>query len=362
MDAADEVALLRRMVEIDSPTGAEAEVVDFLAKRLATLGFAASVDEAGNVVGEIGDPHGPLVMLIGHVDTVGGTVPVRLDGDLLHGRGTVDAKGPLATMICAAARAASTCGARVVVVGAVDEEGTSRGAYHLLDRYAPEAVVIGEPSGVSAVVTGYKGVFRFRYEVTRPPTHSSTAEEKATEVAADFWTVVRDRLAGRYPDGPLFERAIPALLGFRGDTERAELQISCRVPVDFDGLAFQAELRELAGDATVTLVERTPAVRAPRTDPVARSISAAIRRRGVPPVTKVKLGTSDMNIVAQRWNVPMATYGPGDSRLDHTAHEHIDLCEYRTAIDVLADALAGIADTARHRAAARSKTEGHRHG
>ena len=31
----------------------------------------------------------------------------------------------------------------------------------------------------------------------------------------------------------------------------------------------------------------------------------------------------------------MATYGPGDSGLDHTPNEHIDLAEYDRAIAVL---------------------------
>jgi [amino group carrier protein]-lysine/ornithine hydrolase len=351
VDETAEITLLRRMVEIPSVTGDEAELAGFLAATMSANGFRARVDEVGNVVGEIGDPAGPLIMLLGHIDTVAGTPPVRMDGERLYGRGAVDAKGPFATMICAAARAAGVAGARLVLVGAVDEEGGSRGAVHLLDRYEPDAVVIGEPSGVDCVVLGYKGVFRFDYEVTRPLTHSSSAEEKATEVAAAFWQELRARLADRYPDGPLFDRAIPTLIAFEGDLERARLCVSCRTPVDFDIVALRAELREMAGDAQITIIERTAAVRSPRTDPVARALAAAIRRRGATPVTKLKLGTSDMNVVSQRWTAPMATYGPGDSRLDHTPDEHIDLRDYRTAIGVLAEALPEIAQMARERVA-----------
>jgi LysW-gamma-L-lysine carboxypeptidase len=35
----------------------------------------------------------------------------------------------------------------------------------------------------------------------------------------------------------------------------------------------------------------------------------------------------------------MAAYGPGDSKLDHTSQEHIDLDEYLTAVSVLKNAL-----------------------
>ncbi|WP_030800423.1 M20/M25/M40 family metallo-hydrolase [Streptomyces sp. NRRL S-337] len=96
---------------------------DFLAERMPALGFRTSID------------------------------------GVLHGRGTVDAKGPPAAMICAAARFARSdvCRARIVVVGAVEEEHYSAGACYLADRMRPDAVVIGEPSGSSCVGVGYKG-------------------------------------------------------------------------------------------------------------------------------------------------------------------------------------------------------------
>ena len=42
------------------------------------------------------------------------------------------------------------------------------------------------------------------------------------------------------------------------------------------------------------------------------------------------------------WQCPILAYGPGDSTLDHTPHEHIDLKEYHQAINVLALVLADL--------------------
>ena len=68
------------------------------------LGFRTEIDGAGNAVGMIGD--GPReIVLLGHIDTVPGAIPVRIEDGVLYGRGAVDAKGPLATFVCAAARA-----------------------------------------------------------------------------------------------------------------------------------------------------------------------------------------------------------------------------------------------------------------
>jgi len=40
-------------------------------------------------------------------------------------------------------------------------------------------------------------------------------------------------------------------------------------------------------------------------------------------------------VVASRWRVPMLAYGPGDSALDHTPQEHIEIAEYKRGISVL---------------------------
>ena len=42
-----------------------------------------------------------------------------------------------------------------------------------------------------------------------------------------------------------------------------------------------------------------------------------------------------MNIAGPGWDCPIVAYGPGDSALDHTPDEHIDLDEYLLAVDVL---------------------------
>jgi LysW-gamma-L-lysine carboxypeptidase len=47
-----------------------------------------------------------------------------------------------------------------------------------------------------------------------------------------------------------------------------------------------------------------------------------------------------MNVVAPGWPATsFVAYGPGDSNLDHTPDEHIDLTEYARAIGVLVGVL-----------------------
>lgn len=352
MDRAAQIQLLRSLVDIPSVSGSEEGVAVFLAERMSRLGFTVHRDEVGNVHGAVGAPSGPELMLLGHMDTVPGTVPVRLSGDVLYGRGTVDAKGPLAAMVCAAAQLAERGDARIVVIGAVDEERTSVGARHLTRRPRPDAVIIGEPSGAACVGIGYKGVFRFRTTATQPAAHTSSPQPTAAETVADLWFAARDWLLRRY--GPaaggrdaLFDQALPSVVDLGGGLQEAWLEVSCRVPVDFDAAEFRTVLKELADGRPVTVVEDVPAVRSSRTDPVVKALSAGIRDTGARPAAKLKLGTADWNVVGPVWDVPTAAYGPGDSQLCHTDNEHIPLPEYLTAIDVLSAALPRLAASMR---------------
>jgi LysW-gamma-L-lysine carboxypeptidase len=339
MNPTQATALLRGMIEIPSPSGDEQHLAAWLAGEMERLGFESQVDGAGNAVGRRGRRGAPLILLLGHLDTVPDQIPVRQEGSLLYGRGAVDAKGPLATMICAVAQL-DPVDAELVVVGAVEEETpSSRGAHYLLDRYDPAAVLIGEPSGWSNVVLGYKGRINLHYEARRPPTHSAGPGEKATEVAVAFWNDLVRHFAAFEGGNGLFHRPTATLQSFDGDMEVARLHVSCRTPPGFDFAACDRFLETILGDARLDIDERTPAVLVDRNEPTIRMLTQSIRAHGGRPKFKLKTGTSDMNTVSKKWRVPLAAYGPGDSSLDHTAEEHVDLDEYLRAIEVLRDAL-----------------------
>ena len=337
------VGLLRSMVSIPSVSGQEARIATYLAEQMAELGLDASVDAAGNVHGVIGPAGAPTVMLLGHVDTVPGQVPVCRVGDFLYGRGAVDAKGPMAAMVCAAATAPP--GVRVHVVGAVGEETAGSEAIdHLMATVPPpDAVVIGEPSGWDGVCLGYKGRIGVIYDTSRPILHASSPEATAVEAAADFARGVQQYLRGPDADAdPLsFTAASGTLVRLSGDLGGAEAVIDCRVPPGFDFEAFEQHVRASA-DGTVRFDERVAAVRRRPSDVVASVLRAAIKTHGGEPVMKLRTGTSFMN-TADAWGVPMATYGPGDAHLDHTSDEHIELSELVRSITVLSTALGRIA-------------------
>ena len=199
-----DLALLRGLVEIPSVSRREGDAVEWLVARMGERGFRASVDDAGNAVGEIGD--GPVhVVLLGHIDTVPGEIPVRIEGDDLVGRGAVDAKGPLAAFVAAATLPVG--GVRVTVVGAVEEESpTSAGARYRATQTAPDWCVIGEPSGWDAVTVAYKGRLTLDVALSREARHGAAPGPTIAEEALAVWDRMRDSAADRGSGNRSFER------------------------------------------------------------------------------------------------------------------------------------------------------------
>ena len=70
------IAFLEQMLRIPSVSSQEDQVARFLVEQMQALGFHSYIDDAGNAVGEVGT--GPEIVLLGHIDTVPGVVPVRI--------------------------------------------------------------------------------------------------------------------------------------------------------------------------------------------------------------------------------------------------------------------------------------------
>ena len=340
----DAVEFLQRMLEIESLSGQEGELAEFLVERMAGWGFDAHVDEAGNAVGVMGDGPNEIVLL-GHIDTVPGRIPVRIEDGRLYGRGAVDAKGPLAAFVVATEQAGLLPDTRIVVIGATEEEAaTSKGARFAAERYRPDFCVIGEPSGGDSITLGYKGRLLIDYQLGRPMGHTAGPQGGVAEEAVAWWQAVSAEAdtfnAGRKG---AFSQLLPSLRGIRtasdGLTDAVEATVGLRLPLDVDVGELEKTVRELAGEAQVRCHSYEPAFRASKNTPLVRAFLRAIRAEGGRPTFKLKTGTSDMNVVAPVWNCPIVAYGPGDSSLDHTPNEHIEAPEYLRAIDVLRRAL-----------------------
>lgn len=378
MDRAAAVALVRGLVAIPSLSRDEAAASGWLVEQLRGAGYdRACVDGAGNAVGELGDASASrTIVLLGHIDTVPGNIPVRIEaaegaesteGNLLFGRGSVDAKGPLAAFAAGAARfgsaAAKAADVRVVVVGAVEEEAaTSKGARFVASRFdgkaepTPAACIIGEPSHWNRVTLGYKGRLLLDFTADQPMAHTAGPDASVAAVVVDYWNWVTAH-AARINAGKdkVFEQLSPSLRRFITATnehmhDTVDAQFAWRLPIGFDTDAFMTELRTVASGFSRTQFrlnfhgDEKP-WRGDRNNVLVRSFLAGLRT--VDATEKLgfvlKTGTSDMNVVGPAWQCPIVAYGPGDSSLDHTPNEHLPLDEYWKAVNVIEHTLRAFA-------------------
>ncbi|MFN3742920.1 MAG: [LysW]-lysine hydrolase [Anaerolineales bacterium] len=333
-----------------SPTGQEAEAVNWLVERMTRLGFQAEKDEVGNAIGTLGA--GPRqILLLGHIDTVPGRIPVRIADDpqqgpaVIFGRGAADAKGPLACFVDAVARLGKRDGWQLIVIGAVDEEGDSCGARALLERYHPDFLIVGEPNRWNRIALAYKGSAWAALTLTSENRHAAHQEATPAEKAIELWQHLKAYAAEFNRDRRrVFDQLLLTLRSFQTAesdfTLAVSLKIGARLPPDLPPQEWYARLEKLATPFQVQpLGYPVPAWECEKNTPLVRAFLQAIRRHNGEPAFVQKSGTSDLNLVAPRWKCPAVVYGPGDSALDHTPHEHIAVEEYLRGVDVLTTAL-----------------------
>jgi LysW-gamma-L-lysine carboxypeptidase len=280
--------------------------------------------------------------LLGHIDTVPGEIQVHVEDGWLYGRGSVDAKGPLCAFAEATAQAQLSSDWRVLVVGAVEEEApTSRGAHFVRDQYQPDLCIIGEPSGADRITLGYKGHLMLDYSLARPVAHSSRPEPTVAELGVAFWTQVeawarqKNQAADRQ-----FDKVMPHLRAIHthsdGFQDVVEMTLSFRLPPRCTVQDVVAAVSTYAEqDSRLRAYSAVEAYRGEKNNALVRGMLAAIRAQGERPGFVVKGGTSDMNVVGEVWKCPIIAYGPGDSNLDHTPEERLQLSEYRQAVNTL---------------------------
>lgn len=351
------IELLEHCVRIPSLSGQERPVAEFLCREMQQRGYdRVFIDPAGNAVGVIGAGERQIVLL-GHMDTVGGTVPVRYDDGKLYGRGTVDAKGALCAFVLAAAAAQHDIrraeGWQLIVIGATEEEAaTSKGARFAATQYRPAYCVIGEPSGSNGITIGYKGRSLIEARFQLPAQHTARPEPSAGEHAVAFWNWLRQFSDAYNADKPrMFDQIMPSLRRIQSDgdglSEWCEVWIGLRLPPAFG----PDDVRRIVTDRLNAQALQPPAAtrvrfhgeerahRADRDSPLAYAFRDAIRGIGQRPAFKEKSGTADFNVVGPIWNCPIVAYGPGDSSLDHTPDEHIHVDEFEKAVKVLINVL-----------------------
>ncbi len=355
------VRFLTNLLGIYSPSGKEEDASNFLDLEMNKMGFEVGKDAIGNVIGVVGEGE-PVILLCGHMDTVAGHLPLRIDEGKIYARGAVDAKGPLAAMIMAAVEAAKEPNfkGKILVAAVVEEEATSRGVKHLITQgITADYAIFGEPSGVENVTIGYKGQIQLKIFLKTETGHASTPwfYDNSLEKAFELWKQIKN--ASSYPS--LDPSASPynavtaclvKLVGGRATSVvpfEAEMNLDIRVPIQFSTAQVHEQIAKIIAkyqaanpkvSVKATVLDTVEPFEVNKASPLVHVLSSSVRKVLNKPAKLLhKTGTGDMNILGKAMNLPIVTYGPGDSHLDHTLDEHIKVNEYLASIAVYKETL-----------------------
>jgi acetylornithine deacetylase len=214
LSAMDAIALTRQLVDIESITGNEAGVGEFLFQELCRLGYETKPmpveGNRANVYALSPEELNPSVVFSTHMDTVPPFIPSFEDATRIYGRGSCDAKGIIAAQIAAAERLRRQ-GIYVGLLFLVGEERDSLGAM-VANEYAAKNPSIHQNTNQSQTSpsTGIK------YLVNGEPTENRIALASKGTLRAEV--TASGRMAhSAYPElgESAIDKLIPALARLR---------------------------------------------------------------------------------------------------------------------------------------------------
>ena len=293
----------------------------------------------------------PLVVLLGHVDTVPASAADAgsLDDGVVTGRGAADMKGGLAVMLeVAAAAAGSDVALGLVVVGREELPITESALVPLLERSerlqdAALAIVL-EPTD-NALELGCMGNLNARVIVDGKAGHSARPwlGDNAIHKAITALGSIADLPAREVEVDGLVFREVVSITTFTGGVaqnvipDHVEAHVNLRYAPNHTPGAAEARLRELLGhrDVRIEIVGNAPPA------PVALSNPFVTRLRDA----------GDLEIRPKQAWTPVAelamagidavNLGPGDPRYAHADDERVEAEALVRTYDVLRRFLAG---------------------
>jgi [amino group carrier protein]-lysine/ornithine hydrolase len=352
------VELLKQALDLYTPSRSEAALANLIKEKCVNeLGFEqANIDNVGNIIATKGTGE-PRILLCGHMDTVPGQVPVRIEDGQIYGRGASDAKGPLISMLLAASEFPKQRGT-VIFAGVVDEEGNATGIKQLVkSKLGVDYAIFGEPSGIDNITVSYKG--RLAIRLTCDVGNSAHASapwlaKNSIEEMYDFWVAIKAEIQRVGVAENKAKSISCSLTEINGGSSHNVTPQKCKVTMDIrvptkttcenvlrlvDEVISQiAAKKEIK--ATYRIEDKTEPFEADHSSPLVRALLLSVldvRRKR--PMLLRKTGTGDMNVLGHSFKIPVITYGPGNPHASHTADEMVDINEYVSSIEVYERAL-----------------------
>lgn len=324
----DVVALTRALVDIDSVTGRERAVGDFLHDHLEPLaarwgGRLERVPVEGDRCNLVAAWGRSEVVLSTHLDTVPPFIPSSEDAEHVWGRGACDAKGIAAAMVKAVEGLLAEGATGFGLLFVVGEETDSLGARVANERpIGSRALIDGEPTE-NRLALGSKGTLYLALEAAGRAAHSAYPELGDSAIDRLLEAIARLR-ALPLPSDPVLGEATMNVGTIAGGRAANVVADEARAEVLFRTVDDGAALRE----AALAAVAAVPGVHVTRSGGV-----PAVRLGGLPgfETTVVKYTTDVPRLGA--WGEPYLL-GPGSIHLAHTPEERVPKRQLAEAVEL----------------------------
>ena len=362
----DAIEFLKKCIEIYSPSGQEEEYSKFIAGFLENKGFKVNFDNVGNLIAEKGEGK-PELLLVSHLDTIPGVLPVIKKEGKIFGRGAVDCKPSLAAMVYSISQInfEQKDVGKIVFAGIVREEDSLEGIQEFMkSNLKPDFSIFGEPTKINQICIGYKGRICIGFRILSQSGHVASSWQyiNSIEVALEIWNIIKgicwqltEQHCPTNEPKKYFNKIIPNLSLISGGQytncvpATCEMHIDIRFPPEIGSQLILSEIRSCVVDFK-QIYENNAKGKFQIQENISSLIEgyevsgdelivgalrwAIYNTIKVKPTLIKKTGTTFINQIGIDYNIPSITYGPGDPRLEHTNEEFIEIEEYKKSIEI----------------------------
>ena len=322
-------ALTRTLVDLDSTTGREASVADYLYAYLRELATARNgkiermpaAQGRDNILLSFGTP---TVTLSTHTDTVPPFFPSREDDTHIYGRGSCDAKGIIAAMIFAAEALLREHLRNFALLFVVGEERDSAGARAAAaSPRGSQFLINGEPTE-NLLALGSKGALRFELIATGKAAHSAYPELGHSAIHS-LLEVLHDIRSVPLPSHPVLGATTLNVGLISGGLAPNVIADHAQAEIMYRTVGDPSEIRREVARLAANRLE-------------AREVhfSEAVHMQPLDGfATTVVSFATDIPIFNGTWGRPLLL-GPGSIHVAHTANERIPKKDLQDAVNIYA--------------------------
>lgn len=321
-----------------------------------------------------GDGSGRTLVLNGHTDTVppyNMTIEpfnAEIVNGEIFGRGAVDMKGALASMLIsmlAIKRSGCRLKGNVIFTGVIGEEEKSEGTEYLVrSGLKADGAIVGEPSNYEYAI-GHRGLEWIEIIVKGKAAHGGlpnlgiNAIEKAAMLIERIKKNLYPKLESRYND-----YMGPSVMNFgviRGGNQPSMVADSCSISIDrryipgetvesvikeyqdiideikAEDSKFEAEIRRIPDN--MLEMDHLYLMTSPE-DPIVSAVRESLRKvtRKEPEITR-RRGWTDAALLSNFAGIPTVVCGPGNISYSHTKDERVAIADLVNMVSVYSETI-----------------------